>query len=188
MQFESEPSFFCRPHRFEAMSPPRPGVSCADARLKFLPMKKRGGSTRTKKNEPLLTGALYPFYDARQLQSSEPRQGSFSMHLIKGTYQLRPSDGAIKIERAWADVTTAEVQGWIDMFEEETLRHALAGEDEAIFTFVQKLNGAVSRVEENLTRRQREKIESVAAISVFWPVNVTQGRRFARSKLRARFL
>jgi len=34
MQFESEPSFFCRPYRFEAMSPHDRGASCADYVLK----------------------------------------------------------------------------------------------------------------------------------------------------------
>jgi hypothetical protein len=121
----------------------------------------------------LPTNAPYPFYDPEQLEVKEPRQGSFKVELIEGTYQQRVCDGAIKIDRAWADVTTAELLQWIDLFETEVLKRALAGEDEAISTFAQKISGLVSSLE-NLTRRQRGKVESVAAISVFWPVNVTQ--------------
>lgn len=83
------------------------------------------------------------------------------------------TDGAIKIERAWADVDTKELQEWIDMFTAEVLRRAFAGEDEAIETFALKIGGLVSRLQD-LTHRQRERVQQVAARAVFWPVNVTQ--------------
>jgi hypothetical protein len=135
-------------------------------------MKNRR-STKAVKNKLLPTGAPYAFYDPKQSEVKEPRQGSFTAELIEGTYQRGVSDGAIKIERVWADVTTAELQQWIDLFESEVLKRALAGENEAIAMFASKIANLVDWLE-RLTQRQREKVERVAAKSVFWPVNVTQ--------------
>jgi hypothetical protein len=121
----------------------------------------------------LPTNAPYPFYDPQQLEPIEPRKGTFTIEVVKGTYQRRVTDGAIKIERAWADVRTQKLQDWIDMFMAEVLRRALAGEDEAIETFALRTANLVNWLQ-SLTSRQREKVKQLAARVVFWPVNVTQ--------------
>lgn len=118
------------------------------------------------------TGALYPFYDPQQFETKEPRKDSFEV-VFKGALQQRVSDGAKKITCACADVTTKELQNWIDLFTAEILRRALAGEDDAIKSFALKLANLVGWLE-RLTHRQREKVEQVAAISPYWSVSVTQ--------------
>jgi hypothetical protein len=136
-------------------------------------MKKRSNSAGSKKSKLLPTNAPFVFYDPLQQQFREPRKGGFKVELEAGTYQRRVSDGAIKIERAWADVTTAELQAWIDMFAAELLKRALAGEDEAVDTFALKAGGLVSRLQD-LTSIQRKKVEQIAARSPHWSVNLTQ--------------
>ena len=134
-------------------------------------MKKKRPA-KAARSDLLPTNAHFPFYDPRQLEAREPRQGRFE-GLFKGALQQRVSDRAIKIERAQADVQTEQLQAWIDLFTVELLRRALAGEDDAITLFAHKVGGLVRRLED-LTRRQREKTEKAAAISPFWSVNVTQ--------------
>jgi hypothetical protein len=74
-------------------------------------VKKRRG-VEAVKNKLLRTNAPYRFYDPEQLETQEPRKDSFTVRLI---------------ERAWADVTTAELQQWIDLFTAEILRRGVAG-------------------------------------------------------------
>jgi len=68
---------------------------------------------------------------------------------------------------------TATLKELIDNFSTELLRRAFAGEEEAIESFALKTGGLVTHLEQ-LTSRQREKVEEVAARAVLWPVNVTQ--------------
>lgn len=148
---------------------------------------KKNRRTKAAIENLVPTGALYPFYDPHQLGAQEPRKGSFEVLLTKGTYQRRVTDAAIKIERAWADVDTKELQEWIDMFTAEILRRALDGEAEAIQMLGWEIANLVDWLQ-TLTSRHREKVEQVAAVSVFWPVNVTQrdpdftwAKRYVRS-------
>jgi hypothetical protein len=152
----------------EKRYPPRRGYVVPNSREKFLPMKK---NRRTKTENLLPTGACYPFYDPQQLEAKEPRKDSFEV-VFEGTFQQR-SDGAIKIERAWADVTTHELRCWIDLFAVEIFRRALAGEEDAVDTFAREVARSVRRLED-LTDRQRRKVKKVAVISPFWSVNVTR--------------
>jgi hypothetical protein len=123
-------------------------------------MKKK---RRVKAAKTLLpTHALYPFNDSRQWEAREPRKGGIRFNI-----------GATMIPIAWANRTTRELQNVIDEFSKEVLRRALDGEEEAIQMFAWKTANLVNWLQA-LTTRQREKVEKVAAISVFWPVNVTQ--------------
>jgi hypothetical protein len=118
------------------------------------------------------TGALYPFYDPQQFEAKEPRKGSFEV-VFRGTFQQRVSDGAIKVQRAWPDMTTNELRDWIELFTVEIFRRAVAGEEDAIATFAREVGRSVRRLED-LTDRQRRKVKKVAVILPFWSVNVTQ--------------
>jgi hypothetical protein len=92
---------------------------------------KKNRRTKASTESLVPTGALHPFYDPQQFETKEPRKDSFEV-VFKGALQQRVSDGAKKITCACADVTTKELQNWIDLFTAEILRRALAGEDDAI--------------------------------------------------------
>ena len=172
IQISAFEAAFSRGHHRLGPCPPTTGESRIDGQPKFYPMKKRSASRGSKKNELVPTGALHPFYDPLQLETRKPRQDSFEV-LFKGALQQHLSDGTIKIICGWADVTTKELQKWTDLFTAELLRRAFAGEDDAITSFAHKVGGLVSRLED-LTKRQRGKIEEAAVISPFWSVNITQ--------------
>jgi hypothetical protein len=123
-------------------------------------MKKK---RRAKAAKTLLpTHAPCPFYDSQQLQAREQRKGGIRLNV-----------GGTMIPIAWAEATTTELQNVVDEFTTEVLRRALDGEEEAIQMFAWKTANLVEWLQA-LTTRQREKVEQVAAISVFWPVCVTQ--------------
>jgi hypothetical protein len=134
-------------------------------------MKKNAGTTAATENL-LPTSARYRFYDPQQFEAKGPRKGSFEI-VFKGAFQQHVSDGAIKIERAWADVTTNELRDWIDMFVVEILRRSRAGEDDAIATFAREV-GCLVRCLQDLTAKQRNKVKKVAVILPFWSVNLTR--------------
>src|SRR5262249_11709051 len=119
-------------------------------RAKFSPMKKRRARSKKKKEKLWPTNARYRFYDPDQLEAQEPRKGGMNLELSGRT-----------IPCAWADTSTAALQGMADLFTKEILRRAIAGEDEAIAMFASKIANLVGWLE-RLSQRQREKVERMA--------------------------
>jgi hypothetical protein len=131
--------------------------------------KKRRSKAARSKLVP--THALHCFYDPLQLRSQQPRQGDFTA----------------KIERQWADMTTAELQAVIDEFTTEVLRRAFAGEYESVDTFALKVSNLV-RWLQDLTYRQaacccmvkngKDRSRSAAAEPDAWLGNAWGDHRF----------
>jgi len=123
---------------------------------------KKTRRSKAAKNKLLPTNARHCFYDPQQLQSQQPRRGG-----------LRFNVGGTIVLIAWAGATTTELQNTIDELTKEVPRRAFAGENEAIETFALRVSN-LARWLQDITQRQREKAEQVAARAPLWPVNVTQ--------------